>query len=296
MSLNYCGRSCDGCELQTELNCKGCKNGPGGYDNICELASCCTNKVQTSCEECIAKDGCEKIDSHKSVPDYIRNSLSSNIEKIKRIKERAKYADKFRILYIIAIVNIIVSILTETSISEYVPIIGMVGNIASIACSIISMIVLFDLGKVVEEYKISAYCNIAVIGIAIITIIISVISMFGNSSVGSVFGIILMLIALGVQLFGTYKKYQGHHEILSGIDDELAEKWEVLWNMLLIGGGGCIAGLICLFIATLLGVIVMLAACVVLIIYIVNEIKYLKKMYELFEYLDYKYKDATIND
>ena len=51
MAETYCGKSCAECTKKEELNCMGCKTGPGRpFGGDCELAKCVRDKGHETCE------------------------------------------------------------------------------------------------------------------------------------------------------------------------------------------------------------------------------------------------------
>lgn len=296
MADNYCGRSCEGCELQTELSCKGCKNGPGGELNACELASCCESKMLISCNDCTAKDECEKVQSHKTIPDYIRNSLSGERGKIKRIKERARLAADFRMLFILNIISIVTSFVTGSTFAESIQILANIGSFLSLACSVMMIVTYFKLGNVVDDYRTYAICNIVSIVGGVVLGVLAVIYIFISNPIVLVLTVTIGIAVVAIGFFGMYKEFCGHSEILSGIDDEFAEKWDVLWRWFIYSFGGMIIGLLLMLISVLLGAIIILAGAIVLLVVGIRRLIYLKKMYDLFDELELKYKDVIIED
>lgn len=50
MGDTYCGKLCEDCQFKDNLQCPGCKTGPGKtWMTECELAKCCMDKGHQNC-------------------------------------------------------------------------------------------------------------------------------------------------------------------------------------------------------------------------------------------------------
>ena len=50
MAETYCGKSCEECTKKEQLDCSGCKTGPGRqFGGDCELAKCVRDKGHETC-------------------------------------------------------------------------------------------------------------------------------------------------------------------------------------------------------------------------------------------------------
>ena len=71
MAETYCGKTCAECTKKEQLNCSGCKAGPGRqFGGDCELSKCVRDKGHETCDTCGFKGNCGTLRSRESMPDY----------------------------------------------------------------------------------------------------------------------------------------------------------------------------------------------------------------------------------
>lgn len=62
MGDTYCGKLCEDCQFKDNLQCPGCKTGPGKtWMTECELAKCCMDKGHQNCTTCSYSTSCGKL-------------------------------------------------------------------------------------------------------------------------------------------------------------------------------------------------------------------------------------------
>ena len=213
--------------------------------------------------------------------------IKEPIEKKAYVQERATLAEDIRKLYWLNIANLIITVLTNDTLAELLPFISGLASIAGIVCSIVTLVIFFRMGNIIDEYRTAAYCTIASVVVSIVGVIVGVIAeiSFGG---GAALVVIVAIISAIVSVYASYKEFQGHVTILSGIDDELAEKWNTLWNWTMFAAGTAILGLLLMFLLVTLAAVVMLIGGIVAIVAIVLRVKYMKEMADLFEELAIK--------
>jgi hypothetical protein len=85
-----------------------------------------------------------------------------------------------------------------------------------------------------------------------------------------------------IALVGEYNEYMGHSAVLTGVDNELSEKWEVLWKWyigLFLGMFGCI---LLMLIIPILGAIALIGAAIGLVVVGILKLVYLYRTAKLF--------------
>lgn len=130
--------------------------------------------------------------------------------------------------------------------------------------------VLISMGKVCDSYKTAGLCMLVSSVLSIVSTFI-----FEEDSAGS---LILTIPAAVLSLIAIYGEIQGHAEILTGIDDENANKWLQLWKWMIMAYGGLIGSMVLIVILLPVGAIVAVAASIALVVTAVMKIKYLYDM------------------
>ena len=96
MAETYCGKSCEECTKKEQLNCSGCKTGPGRqFGGDCELAKCVRDKGHETCETCGFKGNCGTLRSRESMPDYRIRKIESEKMRKAAIAKRAPVLGKW---------------------------------------------------------------------------------------------------------------------------------------------------------------------------------------------------------
>ena len=216
------------------------------------------------------------------------NSPEENQEPIETkayVQERVKFAEDIRKLFWLSIAALVTTVLNSFSIFS-----GLC-NIVNIGCGIFTLVIFFRMCKLIEEYKKAAVLQIAVVVMAVVAVVVGVIAELSIGG-GVIIATIVVIIAAIVSLYAVYYEFQGHNTILSGIDNELAEKWNALWTWTIISFVGSVIGGFISAMLPILGILIVLAVAVLAIWVSVMKVIYLKKMADLFEDLSVKCERA----
>lgn len=123
MGDTYCGKLCEDCQFKDNLQCPGCKTGPGKtWMTECELAKCCMDKGHQNCTTCSYSTSCGKLRGRDNEPERRLERRSYEQEKQKKIADKADFLGKWLwILFWLIIPSIISSIMTEENVAERFP-------------------------------------------------------------------------------------------------------------------------------------------------------------------------------
>ena len=95
MAETYCGKSCEECTKKEQLNCSGCKTGPGRqFGGDCELAKCVRDKGHETCDTCGFKGNCGTLRIRDSMPDYRIRKIEAGEQRKAAIAKRAPVLGK----------------------------------------------------------------------------------------------------------------------------------------------------------------------------------------------------------
>ena len=278
MTENYCGKSCAECVQKEKLNCSGCKTGPGRkFGGDCELAKCVRDKGHETCDTCGFKGNCGTLRSRESMPDYRIRKIEAEEMRKAAIAKRAPVLGKWlRIIFWLIIPSTIGSIMANENTAKILPGLFMPGQIINAICSITYGAILLRLGSEESRYRTAGICALIAGASSAIAAIVN------GGSEGATWILIFTIPAAIVALVGEYNEYMAHSEVLSGVDYELSEKWEVLWKWyigLFLGMFGCI---IVMLIAPLLGAIAILGCAIGTIVVGILKLVYLYRTAKIF--------------
>ena len=278
MAETYCGKNCAECSKREELNCQGCKAGPGRqFGGDCELAKCVRDKGHETCETCGFKGNCGTLRSRESMPDYRIRKIES--EKMRRaaIAKRAPVLGKWLwIIFWLVIPSSIGSIMSHETTAKILPGLFMPGQIINAICSLIYGAILLKLGSEEDRYRTAGICALVAGASSALAAIIN------GGSDGATWILIFTIPAAIVAIVGEYNEYMAHSAVLSGVENELSEKWEVLWKWyigLFLGMFGCI---IVMLILPILGAIAILGCAIGTVVVSILKLVYLYRTAKIF--------------
>ena len=278
MAETYCGKSCEECTKKEQLNCSGCKTGPGRqFGGDCELAKCVRDKGHETCDTCGFKGNCGTLRSRESMPDYRIRKIEAEAMRKAAIAKRAPVLGKWLwIIFWLIIPSTIGSIMSQETTAKILPGLMMPGQIINAICSLTYGVILMKLRSEEDRYRTAGICALIAGASSAAAAIIN------GMSDGATWILIFTIPAAIVALVGEYNEYMAHSSVLSGVDNELSEKWEVLWKWyigLFLGMFGCI---IVMLILPLLGAIAILGCAIGTIVVGILKLVYLYRTAKIF--------------
>ena len=278
MAETYCGKSCEECTKKEQLNCSGCKTGPGRqFGGDCELAKCVRDKGHETCETCGFKGNCGTLRSRESMPDYRIRKIESEKMRMAAIAKRAPVLGKWLwIIFWLIIPSTIGSIMAHETTAKILPGLFMPGQIINAICSLTYGAILLKLGSEEDRYRTAGICALIAGASSALA------AMINGGSEGATWILIFTIPAAIVAIVGEYNEYMAHSAVLSGVDNELSEKWEVLWKWyigLFLGMLGCI---IVMLIIPILGAIAILGCAIGTVVVSILKLVYLYRTAKIF--------------
>ena len=278
MAETYCGKTCAECSKREELNCQGCKTGPGRqFGGDCELAKCVRDKGHETCETCGFKGNCGTLRSRESMPDYRIRKIESEKMRKAAIAKRAPVLGKWLwIIFWLVIPSSIGSIMAHETTAKILPGLLMPGQIINAICSLTYGAILLKLGTEEDRYRTAGICALIAGASSALA------AMINGGSDGATWILIFTIPAAIVAIVGEYNEYMAHSAVLSGVDNELSEKWEVLWKWyigLFLGMLGCI---IVMLIIPILGAIAIFGCAIGTVVVSILKLVYLYRTAKIF--------------
>lgn len=129
-----------------------------------------------------------------------------------------------RLLFLTIIPSTIFGILSHETISGIIPILGTIGNIGKVGCSLLYGLILIKLSSEYDYYKAAGITYI-------LSILISFVEV--NNYIGS--SLFVSSVAIILSISSTYFEFTGHTDILSKEDYLMSANWNKLkkWTIIL---------------------------------------------------------------
>lgn len=272
----YCGKDCGACSYREELDCPGCKLGPGRMiSGDCKLARCCRDKGHENCETCSNKRNCG-IWLDKGIIAKQRIETKKENEKTK--KERVVTAQALvkwvNILFWMVIPMELFSLLGHEKIITFFPFLELPVKVALVLMQLVCVWVLFQMSKTKDVYKKPA------IFVGLVTLL-EVISLLlpNNNQWMPIFGVT----SFAFSLIACYQEYMAHSEVVTPFNWELGEGWKKIWKWTLWGMTGMFASVFITIISAFFGVLVLIVCAVLMIAASVLKYVYLYRMAQIFK-------------
>lgn len=261
MAETYCGKSCADCAKKEALNCPGCRVGPGRHlGGDCELAVCVRSKGHETCETCGFRQRCGTLAGRERMPDYRLRKIDAERCRKDAIARRAPVLGKWLwILFWLIIPSTIGSLMSHETMTELIPALNLPGQILGMACNLAAGLILLKLGDEEDGYHTAGVCSLIAAAANFLATVIS-----GGSDAG--WTLLITVPAAIFGMVGQYHEFMAHSEVLTGVDNELAEKWEKLWKWYLGIMLSLVGSILVILVAPVPGLLIAAAAAIGLIV------------------------------
>jgi len=223
MKESYCGKNCAECPRRMELNCPGCRPEEGRrFPTSCIIAECCNRNGHETCETCAHKQNfCQTLKEKDDYPqrhireeEYAARKREEERQKMEERRQRGVFLHKhFNVLCILWAIGVACNL---------IDLIGGKGTLFGYVdegMALARLFVLYDMVRVNVQYKYVALIGLAAAAVSFVQ------GLMGDMGIG------LALLFLLLSLPGIYSgwlEFSTHSEVLGGIDDMVAAKWEKL--------------------------------------------------------------------
>ena len=278
MAETYCGKTCAECTKKEQLNCSGCKVGPGRqFGGDCELSKCVRDKGHETCDTCSFKGNCGTLRSRESMPDYRIRKIEAEEQRKAAIAKRAPVLGKWLwIIFWLVIPSSIGSIMAHETTAKILPGLFIPGQIINAICSLIYGAILLKLGSEEDRYRTAGICALIAGASSALA------AMINGGSDGATWILIFTIPAAIVAIVGEYNEYMAHSAVLSGVDNELSEKWEVLWKWYIGLFAGIFGSILLMLIFPVLGAIAVIGATIGTVVVSILKLVYLYRTAKIF--------------
>ena len=251
MAGTYCGKSCAECKQKEILSCAGCKTASA---SSCRIAKCCRDKGHQDCVTCTFSRTCATLRGKDHMPEYRLKAIEAEKCVKAEIAKRAPVLGKWLwVLFWLIIPNIVANILTNETVAGWIPVLRIPGQVLTVVYALAYGIVLIRLIAQDDRYRTAGICMLAT---GVVGILMCIPAFWGDVW----WALTLALITAIVVPIGQYNEMTAHSVVLTGVDNELSEKWSKLWKWYIGLIGAAIGGVLLAFISPFLGGLVTLAA------------------------------------
>ena len=257
MSESYCMKSCAECG-----RCTGCR--AGTYASRCEIAKCCREKNHENCESCTMGHTCPTRRGRDNMPGTLLYREHREAERLTAQRTSAGVMAKWVwIIFWCGIAALVVGLFGF--LEKAVPAIRWVELGARAVLNLVIAYGYWRMKDVCDGFK--TYAILSLISQAI-TVVHTTLQEGPVRTLIAIPVIIIVLIAYRTQ-------YLAFHEALSGVDEEMSDKWLRQWNLFKISLLAMGVGLLFSIILSLLGLVIILGGIGVLLFVMIREYVYL---------------------
>lgn len=277
MSETFCGKSCAACTRREEVNCPGCKVGPGRpFGSECELAECCRSKGHEVCETCGFQGNCGTLRSREHQIDYRKRKLEAKQREQERIAKQAPVLGKWLWILFWLIVPATAAAMMGNNVLKAAPTVYLTGRILSNVCSAAYGVILLKLASEEDRYRTAGICGLisAAAGLLLLTL--------SGGAEAPTWSLLLTLPTAVITIVGEYNEYQAHAGVLAGVDHDLSAKWTALWKWYIGLMTAMAAGVLLLLMAPALGAVAVIVSGIGTIITGVLKLIYLYRTASVF--------------
>lgn len=278
MAETYCGKSCGECPQKEELDCPGCRTGPGReFGGDCELARCVREKGHETCGTCLNQSRCGTWQGRNHMTDSRRRKQEAQEARDRLLAQRAPVLGKWLwLLFWLIVPNTISGLLNQEFVTNALPWLRIPGSLLNTGCLLAYGLILMQLGSLEEGYRTAGICSLTAAAVNLL------IPFFTGSGETPPWTLILTLPAAAIGLYGEYREFMAHSAVLTGVDSSLAENWEKLWKWYIGVFAALFGGLLVTFMIPILGLLVVLGSAIGMIVVSILKLVYLYRTAKLF--------------
>lgn len=156
----YCGKSCTACPHREELDCPGCKSGPGMAFGDCEIARCCREKNHADCKTCTSWNGCGLRAGREQEPVIRLKRSEREAQKKQELQGNAPVLVRWiSVLFWLFIPQIVAGLMIDDNVTKMLPALRTPGVLLTMACTLAYGVALWKMQSIDRGYRTAAICN-----------------------------------------------------------------------------------------------------------------------------------------
>ena len=278
MAETYCGKTCAECSRKDELNCPGCKTGPGrSIGGDCILAKCTRGKGHETCATCIYSSTCGTLQGREGMPDQRIRKIEAEKQRKATLVKRAEVMGKWLwIMFWLSIASNVPALLSNDYFAQHLPGLYITGEVVGLLFYLGYSLILLKLGREYDGYRVAGI--LFLVG-SVISTLRGIITWMNPEAGGLV---LLSLPTAVISLAAIYQEYIAHSAVLVSVDDVLSEKWGALWRWYIRYYLGMIGCVVLMIFAQVLGAILLIADVIALVVMSIMKVVYLYRTAKIF--------------
>lgn len=276
MNETYCGKICENCAWREEHSCPGCKLGPGGRGGNCEIAACCLEKGHTDCTTCGFQLNCQPLRARDELPQQRQYAQEAREARGQWHREMAPLLGKWLwISFWLIVPSTVIGLTDERLLGS--PTLATIGKVASIVLMCVGALCLIKLEPADPRYRTAGWCAL------ISGLVVEVTNLLKVDGAG--IALLWLIPAMCVAMYASYLECHAHAAVLEGLDDELAEKWRMLWKwevgLILV----MLGSIVVMLLIPMLGALLILAAAIGLVVVSIVNLVYQYRTAQRFRHI-----------
>lgn len=265
MRESYCGKNCAECMRREELNCPGCRPEEGRrFPTSCAIAQCCNKNGHETCETCVHKQNfCQTLKEKDDYPQ--RHIREVEAEAQKREEQRRKMEERReRGVFLLKHFNVLCvlwAIGVGCNLIDLMAGKGTLFGYVEEGMALARLFVVYDMARVSIQYKYVALIGLAAAAVSIVQ------GLMGEMGIALAF-LFLLLSLPGI--YAGWLEYSTHSEVLWGIDDLVAAKWEKLAKWYVWTSAASIGGTFLMLLGGIFALIVLVGTIGIVVVAILG--------------------------
>lgn len=263
MAESYCMKSCAECG-----QCAGCRG--GAFASRCEIAKCCREKNHENCESCTRMTVCITRKGRDNMPARVYEQDRREAERLVSLRANAGVMAKWtKVIFWFTIASLAVSFLGF--LEEAIPAISWGILAARTALALVVAFGYWQMQGICGGFRTYAVLSLISNGITLAAY------MLPEGGVLTVF----MFAAMVLSVIAFRTEYLAFHDALSGIDEDMSDKWLRQWNLFKISLLLTFGGLLSCVILSVWGLVIPFAGMGILLFVVIREYVYLYQTAEV---------------
>ena len=267
MSETYCGKNCMDCSEKSQLNCPGCRMGPGRvYSGECSIAKCCVTRNVHACEQCTSSTTCFNRRSSEGASGLRLRKQKDEAARQQRLFSNCKLLGNWlMVLFWLVIVTNIAGLILNDDMVTLMPQLKIPAAVFSVLVRVFYGLILLKLTPVSDHYRVSGISMLVCAAILLLNPLI------GTSG----WSVVMDLIAVVPSFITEFQEYMGHSDATEELDPDMAGKWRNLWYWYFGCQCAIVVGTLLTLIKLFIAALVVFAAAIGVIVIAVMKIIYL---------------------
>lgn len=274
MAETYCGKSCNSCSRKKDLNCGGCRVGPGRpYSTECTIAKCALSRKRRECEGCVNASTCFTLKgANRMAEDRYLKQARQKAERYQQLENSQVLSKWMTILFWLEIATVVLNVVAAIVNGQGEGV--SAGGFFSAPSLIIHALIMIRISCTSNCFKLAGIFSLIYAGLELTNAVMPFV-------VGDTWPVVIVsVVVLVMSLLAVYQEFSGYAAVTQALDENLSNKWDGLWIVelcCLIATGGSVVVMAIMplvgMLAMLFGMVGSVAVSIVKLIYLRDSAK-----------------------